>query len=62
MFGQKQSPVLPINGSRTPFTCQPLLGEFGYLAVGENAQKELKEEYDPPPNTDVYAKIIPFYA
>ncbi len=31
----------------TSFTCQPLLGDFIYLSVGENAQKVLKGEFDP---------------
>ncbi len=28
-----------------PFAQQPLLGEFGYLTVGENMQKMLKDDY-----------------
>ncbi len=47
----------------TPFTQQPLLREFSYLTVGENTQKVLKGEFEPPPNTDEYTKtpFLPFY-
>ncbi len=32
----------------TPLTQQPLLGEFGYLAMGESLQHVLKGTYNPP--------------
>ncbi len=59
-----QENKIPFSQSTTagiPFTRQPLLGDFGYLVVGENAKKVLKGEYEPPPHTDEYAKKLLFF-
>ncbi len=38
-----------------------LLGEFGYLAVGEDARKVLKDEYEPLPGMNQYTvKLLSF--
>ncbi len=45
----------------TLFIWELLLGEFRYLVVGENAQKVLKGEYEPPPGRDQHmANLLSF--
>ncbi len=45
----------------TPVTQEPLLGEFGYLVVGENTQKVLMGEYEPSLRLDKYVeKLLSF--
>ena len=36
----------------------PLVKEFGYLGVGENAQAALAGTYQPPPGTNKYAAML----
>jgi hypothetical protein len=42
----------------TPFMRSPLVDEFGYLGIGENARAVLAGEYTPPPNVDKYAAML----
>ncbi len=45
----------------TPFTCKPLLGNFGYLAVGEKARKLLSGDNELLPDMDLYVvKLLSF--
>ena len=36
----------------TPFMKSPLIADFGYLRIGENAQAVLTGTYIPPPGTN----------
>lgn len=42
----------------TPFMKSPLVEEFGYLGVGENAQSVLAGTYTPPPGTNEYVAML----
>ncbi len=42
----------------TPFTCSPLVDEFGYLGIGPNTQKVLDGTYTAPSGTDKYAVML----
>ncbi len=53
--------VLATHHSGYPFTHGLPLGDFGYLAIGENARKILKGMYKPLPETDPYSvKLFSF--
>ncbi len=63
MYGGEQGKVSQDMWARTPFTQQPLLSEFGYLALGKKAREVLGSECFllhgptkiPPPWTGKYA-------
>ena len=42
----------------TPFMKSPLVEEFGYLGIGENARAVLEGTYTPPPGTNKYAAML----
>ncbi len=44
--------------AKTPFTIQPLLEDFGYLAVRSEAKKVLSGTYEAPPGTGPHAKTF----
>jgi hypothetical protein len=42
----------------TPFMKSPLVEDFGYLGIGENARAVLEGTYIPPQGTNVYAAML----
>jgi hypothetical protein len=44
--------------NNTPFMKSPLVDEFGYLGVGENAQSVLAGTYNPSPGINKYAAML----
>ena len=42
----------------TPFMKSPLVEEFGYLGIGENARAVLAGTYDPPQGTNKFAAML----
>jgi hypothetical protein len=42
----------------TPFMKSPLVEDFGYLGIGENARAVLDGTYVPPPGTNAYAVML----
>ncbi len=52
MHGQEQGKILQATWSMTPFKQQSLLGDFGYLVVGNKGIQVFQGEYIPPPHSN----------